>query len=276
VGVVQSERAALAVHRRLTEELLVSSPGTQVIVWPEYAFTQRKGELAEVEAFSRKRGILLIAGFRRLDDPAGHANVACWIAPEGPTGIYVKHERVPFAERNRPGSEYPTFSYRWEGKDVPGAIAICYDVDFPEHVRRLTLAGATWVAVPTKDLGSWGGTEHAQHALQAQLRAIENRRPMAQAATSGVSQIIDNRGQVVNSLPFKVLLPGGLEETYLEGSVAGAIFPGSQLSLYTRGGYLLAPAIMALAGLLVIWSLVLLLWRRSPAGGSHEPSGTEV
>jgi apolipoprotein N-acyltransferase len=266
VAVVQSERASLAVHRRLTEELLLSSPQTKVVVWPEYAFTQRKGELAEVEAFARKRGILLIAGFRRLDGPADQTNVACWIAPEGPTGIYVKHERVPFAEWNRAGRDYPTFPFEWEGIEVPGAIAICYDVDFPEHVRRLTQAGATWVAVPTKDIGSWGGTEHAQHAMQARLRAIENRRPIVQAATSGVSQIIDDQGQVVNSLPFKVLLPTGLEETYLEGSAVGDLYPRSRLSLYTRGGYLVAPAITVLAGLLVVWSLV-------PLGGLRPLSG---
>ena len=253
VGVVQSERASRDVHRQWTEELLDRAPETRVVVWPENSFTPLAGDQEALQAFAQKRGIVLICGCftpAAADHPP--ANRAHWIPPSGPMGLYDKHERVPFVEWHPAGTTYPIFPFEVDETSVPAGIAICYDADFPMHVRRLVQAGATWLALPTKDVGLWGGTEHAQHSLPSRLRAIENRRPIVQASSSGVSQIIDDRGIVLASLPYNLVR--GPTSPYLEGTTSAVIQPRAALSLYTRGGYLLAPGITILAILLVAGS----------------------
>jgi apolipoprotein N-acyltransferase len=91
--------------------------------------------------------------------------------------------------------------------------------------------------------------------LLPQLRAIENRRPIVQATTSGVSQIIDDHGIVLASLPYNLVR--GPESPYLEGTLSAVICPRTELSLYTQGGYLLAPGTTVLAALLVAVSWLL-------------------
>jgi apolipoprotein N-acyltransferase len=256
VGVVQSERASLGVHRHLTEALLKEAPATRVVVWPENSFTPQLEDLPTLQALARNRNIVLVCGC--FYPPADHlppANKAHWIAPTGEIGHYQKHERVPFVEYHLAGTDYPIFPFAIGQSSAPGGVAICYDADFPMHVRILVQAGATWLALPTRDVGLWGGTEHAQHSLLPQLRAIENRRPIVQATTSGVSQIIDDHGIVLASLPYNLVR--GPESPYLEGTLSAVICPRTELSLYTQGGYLLAPGTTVLAALLVAVSWLL-------------------
>ena len=51
-------------------------------------------------------------------------------------------------------------------------MLICYDVEFPENVRRLALAGADLVVVPTALPKGSSGTFIANHMIQ--VRAFEN------------------------------------------------------------------------------------------------------
>ena len=88
---------------------------------------------------------------------------------------------------------------------VPGAPnalpLICYEVIFPGEI---TASGGRpgWIVNVTND--GWFGisTGPYQHLQQARLTAIEEGLPIARAANTGISAVIDPLGRVINSLPL--------------------------------------------------------------------------
>lgn len=82
-----------------------------------------------------------------------------------------------------------------DGRKV-GAM-ICYESVFGDWSRVATKKGADFLAVMTND-GWWGDTPgYRQHFDFARLRAIENRRDVIQAANTGISGVINQRGDVL-------------------------------------------------------------------------------
>ena len=82
-----------------------------------------------------------------------------------------------------------------QGRKV-GAM-ICYESVYGDWSRVATKKGADLLAVITND-GWWGDTPgYRQHFNFARLRAIENRRDVVQAANTGTSGIINQRGDVL-------------------------------------------------------------------------------
>ncbi len=80
---------------------------------------------------------------------------------------------------------------------IPIGCAICYESVYPEHCARYIQAGASVLAVITNDAW-WGDTPgYRQHLNYARLRAIENRRDIARCANTGISAIIDQRGDIL-------------------------------------------------------------------------------
>jgi apolipoprotein N-acyltransferase len=250
VGIVQTERERLDVLVDMTEQLLHDAPQTRVVVWPEEAFAERPANLDALRSLARGHNVWLATG---SEHPAGehHENIAYWISPAGEVGIYYKRERVPFVELHSPATDAPTFPLSVDGHDLRVGVAICYDMDFPTTARELTRGGAELLVLPTLDEGGWGATQHAQHSLLPRLRAIENRRPVVQAATSGVSQVIDDRGRVLAEVPYRLHRRPRRPTLYLEGTAHATVHAGDVASVYTRGGHLFAPAV-AIGGCLVV------------------------
>lgn len=255
-GVVQSERENLPVLVAMTDSMLRDSPQTRLVVWPEESFSERSGDLDQLRELSRRHNIYLIAGVERPTNDGHHQNLALVVSPNGSIGTYHKRERVPFVETHSPSHDVPTFPISVDGDEFRLGVAICYDMDFPTTARELVRHGAQLLAVPTLDEGGWGATQHWQHALFPRLRAIENRRCVVQAATSGVSQIIDHCGRVLAAVPFRLNRRPQRPTLYLEGTATGNVRALSELSLYTRGGYWCGPAIAVAALIVVAVSLV--------------------
>ncbi len=113
-------------------------------------------------------------------------------------------------------------------------MLICYDVEFPENVRRLALAGAEAVLVPTALPAGWSGTFITDHMIQT--RAFENQVFVAYInhcgsdpmfSFAGLSRIASPDGQVLakgdaghEALIFADINPASfaisrLENTYL-------------------------------------------------------------
>ncbi len=137
--------------------------------------------------------------------------------------IYHKSKLVPGVE----SSPYPGFSvplenllggnlmgkdigqeersvlhYRSGGRDIPIGCAVCYESVYGNFCREYIEKGAQILAVITNDAW-WGDTPgYRQHLRYASLRAIETRRDIARCANTGISAIINQRGEVVASTPW--------------------------------------------------------------------------
>ncbi len=91
-------------------------------------------------------------------------------------------------------------------------VLICYDAEFPELTRHITLAGADLLAVPTNwPLVERPADEHPPEVIIAMAAARVNRLPIALCDRTGdergqqwtaASTIIDERGWIVAATPL--------------------------------------------------------------------------
>ena len=93
--------------------------------------------------------------------------------------------------------------------DVKAAPLICYEDIMPELARRaVDEKNANLLVNLTND--AWFGATVAprQHARLSQLRAIETRRTLVRVTNTGLTTVIDARGEMVQELP--IFTPGVL------------------------------------------------------------------
>lgn len=96
--------------------------------------------------------------------------------------------------------------------DIPVGCAVCYESVYGEYCTGYVRKGAKLLTVITNDAW-WGDTPgYRQHFSYSCLRAIETRRDIARCGNTGISAIIDQRGEVLSSTPW-------WEPAVLEGSV---------------------------------------------------------
>lgn len=82
------------------------------------------------------------------------------------------------------------------GESIRVGIPICYELIFPDLVRRFAGDGAQLLVGITND--AWYGRTGSPHQFLAMtaLRSAETRLPLARAANTGVSALIDGEGHV--------------------------------------------------------------------------------
>jgi apolipoprotein N-acyltransferase len=82
------------------------------------------------------------------------------------------------------------------------STAICYEVIYPDLIRRFVREGSELLTTITND--AWYGRSSAayQHWDQASMRAIEEGRYLARAANTGISGFVDPYGRVVAKTPL--------------------------------------------------------------------------
>jgi apolipoprotein N-acyltransferase len=80
------------------------------------------------------------------------------------------------------------------------AMAICYEIAYPDLVRRSAREADVLVTISND---AWFGesTGPLQHVQMARMRALENGRWVLRATNNGVTAIIDARGKVRDELP---------------------------------------------------------------------------
>ena len=72
-------------------------------------------------------------------------------------------------------------------------VAICYDLRFPEFVRKIALAGAEILFIPA----AWSLKRLTPRQILTKARAIENQIFVVFANSSGISEVVNPRGEVV-------------------------------------------------------------------------------
>jgi len=212
----------------------VSGPQSQGVrdathlIWPESPFpfflTREADALAQITNFL-PQGTVLITGAMRLSDPdnpaeSGVYNSIYVIDHNGSiAAVYDKVHLVPFGEYLPFEHILERFGLQELTKQrggfltgdrrrliaIPGApIAlplICYEIIFPDDVLPPGKRPA-WMVNVTND--GWFGisTGPYQHFQQARVQAIEEGLPLARAANTGISAVVDPLGRIINSLPL--------------------------------------------------------------------------
>ncbi len=133
--------------------------------------------------------------------------------------------------------ERVVFSY----KNEKLAPIICYESVYGEYVAKYVQKGASFLAIITND-GWWDNSQgHKQHLSMARIRAIENRRAIARAANTGVSAMINSRGDLMQHLDYNQ-----------KGSLRANLSTDTKLTYYTQhGDYIYRIAMLTLALILL-------------------------
>ncbi|HET9067999.1 MAG TPA: apolipoprotein N-acyltransferase [Amaricoccus sp.] len=229
-------------ERHLT--LTAAEPRPDVTIWSETAVPfvlDHAPELLAQSAAAAAPGRLIL-GIRRVEQrPDGDRwfNSLAVLNPDGTAAaVYDKHHLVPFGEYipfqgaiARLG--LPALTTLTRGGFTPGdgphLIAvpgippflplICYEAIFPGGLRAPE-GRPEWMVQVTND--AWFGEASGpwQHLAQARMRAIEQGLPLARAANTGISAMIDPYGRVTASLglgqegALDAIIPGPLPATF--------------------------------------------------------------
>jgi apolipoprotein N-acyltransferase len=259
-------------HVRLSTE----TPGleqVQAVIWPETAatvFLDRRDDWRTLVASAAPPNGLLITGTLRGDPPQGEPerywNSLAVIDPQArivatadkfhlvPLGEYVPLSEIlgPFISKLTAGAGNFSAGPGPVTVQAPGlppfSPLICYEVIFPGAVIDASNR-PDWLLSVTND--GWFGQSPGpyQHFASARFRAVEEGLPMARAANTGISAMVDPFGRVMASLPLgtegvlDVLLPAPLAPT-----------------LFARTGLLLPVALVVVA----LAAGVGLIMRRTP------------
>jgi apolipoprotein N-acyltransferase len=139
-----------------------------------------------------------------------------------------------------PGTEYVLHSF----KGLKFGSPICYEIIFPDLVRRFTKKGADFLVTITND--GWYGKTSApyQHFANAVFRAVENRRFLFRAATTGISGIIDPYGRILSQSKVDT-------RTLLTGSAR----PWKTMTFYARFGDVFSFLCLTMSAVFIILAL---------------------
>lgn len=149
------------------------------------------------------------------------------------------------------GARLRTLSYRDDaGQMIRFAVPICYEDLYSEDLTEFARNGAQFFAVITND--SWFGRWETAytHAALGRLRAIETRRPLVQAATTGWTLAINAHGEITKVAPW-----------WQPAIARATIQPNDSLTFYTR-----FPLVFPI--LCAVWLAVLLLFHIARRRGS--------
>jgi apolipoprotein N-acyltransferase len=225
-------------------------PEVRHVVWPEcavpYDVRASKRDWAALLDLCREKNITLTLGTQtRPKGESGWFNTALTLDASGALGEHYKNHPVHFFDDGTPGTTAQPTSTTHGKIGTP----VCFDCDYEGVVRRMTAAGAEAFIVPMMDAESWGSWQHDQHAELFRIRACENGRWFFVCGTSGVSQVIDPRGEVRARL-----------DAMKQGTLTGYVLREIRLTFYTRWGWLTP---WLLLGVAVVCWIALLLPRRA-------------
>ncbi|MEV6771417.1 nitrilase-related carbon-nitrogen hydrolase [Nocardia sp. NPDC051030] len=183
------------ITRTVTEIDRLADRGARIVVLPEKSWSATEstlpilsGPLTEV---ANRRNLHVIAGL-----VLARGDTSINAAIDFPSGtVYAKHHLVPGLESDlTPGTE---------SKQVPGtpwALAVCYDLDYPDLVRTNRTEGATLLLVPALDFRE----DRWRHSRMAVLRGVESGLAIARPAQLGDLVLSDAHGRILASTPTDI------------------------------------------------------------------------
>ena len=218
---------------------VAAQAGATLLITPELGVTSYGGgrailDLAEpadgpivlrLSEIARQTGVAIVAGFAEMAGGAVH-NSAVYTDGAGTPSVYRKSHLYGDYERGLFKPEPPAtclFSHR----GMRLGMLICYDVEFPENVRRLALAGADFILVPTATPMGASGTFIAEKMIP--VRAFENQVFIAYVNNIGRDGEFDYAGQSVIAAPDGALLASaGVAEELLTADIDPVLYTRSR------------------------------------------------
>ena len=262
----------------------VDSGAVDLVVLPETAVPrlardprapEGSGWISEHNRFrrlAREKGTDVLVGFLDADTLRQGArkfnfyNSAFLFPKEGEPTSYRKRKLVPFSEKLPWDDLLPMLNYvdlgegdfsagdedAFWGDSGEWAPSICYEIIYPQFMRRQALGGARLMVNVTND--GWFGRTTApfQHVNIARFRSVELGLPLVRAANTGVSAVFDAKGRELASTPI-------YEQTAFSAEVPLPVRPAPYAAL----GDALETALLLLA--LAVFALALFTrdsWRR--------------
>jgi apolipoprotein N-acyltransferase len=245
---------------------------TDLLIWPEAAtpflFEQEPAYQGRILEIVKDTHSPLLFGSPTLRfQPDGRPylyNSAFILTPEGRvSGRYDKRHLVPFGEyiplrsilffldklvvgigdfHSGQGPMTLQISTPSTNTGPKFGVAICFEVIFPDLVRRMSKE-ANFLVTITND--AWFGDSAApyQHFGMVVFRAVENHLAFARAANTGISGLIAPDGRILTQTSI-----------FSEQAVTGSLpLRSSSPTLYTEFGDVFSWGCVIIAGVLFIW-----------------------
>lgn len=264
-------------YDRLTESF---GYGVDLVVWPEAAtpFIYEREPVYQLQlvAMANRASAPLLFGSPAVRfDPERKPfllNSAYLLSPDGELlGRYDKQHLVPFGEyiplkssllfflekmvegigdfQAGPGPTILSFQLKESQGGTPArrvkfGVVICYEVIFPDLVRRFASSGAEFLVTITND--AWFGDSSAptQHFSMVVFRSVENHLAFARAANTGISGFIDPFGRIIVASP-----------TFTQTALQAEIPVRQTKTFYSRHGDVFAYGCMLISLLFCLYGI---------------------
>lgn len=239
----------------------------ELVVWPE---TSLPPILSRSEAWREQIALAagsahVVLGAQRFEGVRVRNSLVHLTSDGAIADVYDKHHLVPFGEYLPFADLLAGTGLRglaannlagYEPGDGPTSIAlpglgrafvmICYEAIFPSYIRAV--GRPDWMLHITND--AWFGQLSGpyQHLALARLRAAEQGLPVLRSANTGVSAVIDARGQILASLELDV-----------SGYLDARLPPPLPATIYSRSGD--APTLALIA---LLFAFAALRGRKTP------------
>ena len=208
ISIVQfkSELGAIEANFATAARLIEAAHSSDVILLPELWSTgyypTPVADFADVDgkrttdficAAAENFSVNIIGG-SVIVESGGHIFNRCLVANRqgALVATYDKTHLFSFAKEHevfRAGDRLATV----ELDGVRCGLAICYDLRFPEFMRRIALTGAQIIFIPA----AWSLKRLIPRQILSKARAIENQIFIVFANSAGVSEVVNPRGEVV-------------------------------------------------------------------------------
>lgn len=234
-----------------------------LLVWPETAIPAFYEQVAPVIQPFRDRlaaeGVDWLLGGFSYDWETRRVFNAVRLMTDTPSVEYRKHHLVPFGEYLPfravldilaaviavPMSDISSGPAMPQPLDLGGikvAVSICYEDAFGEEIIR-QLPMANLLINVSNDAWFGDSWAPAQHHEIARMRTVETGRPQLRATNTGISSLVDFRGQVVDAGP-----------SFVEAVLDVVVQPRAGQTPYVRFGNL--PVVVLVLSLVVLLGLL--------------------
>ena len=264
-------------YDRLTESF---GYGVDLVVWPEAAtpFIYEREPVYQLQlvAMANRASASLLFGSPAVRfDPERKPfllNSAYLLSPDGELlGRYDKQHLVPFGEyiplkssllfflekmvegigdfQAGPGPTILSFQLKESQGGTPArrvkfGVVICYEVIFPDLVRRIASSGAEFLVTITNDAWFGDSSAPAQHFSMVVFRSVENHLAFARAANTGISGFIDPFGRIIVASP-----------TFTQTALQAEIPVRQTKTFYSRHGDVFAYGCVLISLLFCLYSI---------------------